>query len=111
MFAQSVATHLKHNRAGEFISLFENEAIPILRQQEGFQHAITFITPDGKDVVTISLWSNKKLAEAYQQHAYAGILDVLAKVFDGNPQVKTYEVCNSTIPVIAPADMAAAVHG
>src|SRR5688500_7321300 len=97
MFARSVSIRLKHESAGEFISLFESEAIPLLRQQDGFQQVITLIPPDGTEVVALSLWSDKQLAEAYHLQAYGDVLERLAQVLDGSPRVTTYEVCNSTV--------------
>jgi len=53
----------------------------------------------GAEVVAISLWSNKTLAEAYHLQGYEDVLERLAKVLDGSPHVRTYEVCNSTVAV------------
>lgn len=104
MVARVVGLHLKKNSSEEFISVFEDEAVPLLRQQHGFQQVITLITPDGDDVIALSLWSNKADAEAYHLQGYEAILERLAKVLDGSPQVKTYKVCSST-----PQDLTARV--
>jgi hypothetical protein len=101
VFARSVSLHLKRNSAGEFITLFQSEAIPFLRLQAGFQDALTLVTPDGKDTVVISLWANKALAEAYQLNGYPELLRKLAPVMEGRPQVTTYEVGNSTLSLDA----------
>ena len=57
MFARSVSIRLRQGTAEEFIHLFENEAIPLLREQDGFQQVITLINPDRTEVVALSLWS------------------------------------------------------
>ena len=63
MFARSVFIQLRQGTAEEFIHLFESEAIPLLREQDGFQQVITLINPDRTEVVALSLWSERQLAE------------------------------------------------
>jgi len=101
MFARSVSLHLKPNSVAEFTRALENEVIPLLRKQKGFQDEITFIAPGGNEAVGISLWDQKNDAEAYHRGTYPEVQKALAKVLDGPPQVKTYEVSNSTFHKIA----------
>ena len=42
MFARSVSLYLKPNSVAEFTRAIENEVIPLLRKQKGFQDEITF---------------------------------------------------------------------
>jgi len=101
MFARSVSLHLKPNSVAEFTRALENEVIPLLRKQKGFQDEITFIGPGGNEAVGISLWDQKDNAEAYHRGTYAEVQKALAKVLDGAPQLQTYEVSNSTFHKIA----------
>ena len=101
MFARSISIRLKPNTVAEFTQLIEKEALPTLRKQKGFQDEITFVVPGGVEAVGISLWDKKENAEAYGRDAYPGVLKTLGKVVDGTPQVRTYEVCNSTFHKIA----------
>ena len=58
----------------------------------------------GADAIGISVWDLKENAESYGRGAYAEVLKVLEPLFEGTPQVQTYEVTNSTfhkIPVRA----------
>ena len=56
MFARNVAIHLKPNTLSEFTRIFDNEVLPILRKQTGFQDEVTLsTTPTGMDVIAISL--------------------------------------------------------
>jgi hypothetical protein len=43
MFARSVAFHLKPGRAGEFTRLLDQNVMPVLRKQKGFQDEISLI--------------------------------------------------------------------
>ena len=62
---------------------------------------MTFVVPGGAEAVGISLWDQKDNADAYSRDAYPGVLKALGKVVEGTPQVRIYEVCNSTFHKIA----------
>jgi hypothetical protein len=101
MFARSVTVRLKPNNVAEFTKLIENETLPLLRKQKGFEGEMTFLAPGGAEAVGISLWDQKASAEAYNRDAYPGVLKALGKVVEGTPEVRTYEVANSTFHKIA----------
>jgi hypothetical protein len=101
MVARSISVHLKPNSVAEFTRLIEQETLPLLRKQKGFQDEMTFVVPGGAEAVGISLWDQKENADAYSRDAYPGVLKALAKVVEGTPQVRIYEVCNSTFHKLA----------
>ena len=101
MFARKVSRKLKPNAVAEFTQSLEKDVIPMLRRQKGFQDEITFVTPNGTEVVGISLWDDKEDAEAYERRAYPAVLKALEKVAEGTPEIQTYEVTNSTFHKIA----------
>src|ERR1700674_468850 len=101
MFARSLTIRLKPNSIGEFTRLIETESLPTLRKQKGFQDELTFVVAGGAEAVAISLWDKKENAEAYGREGYPGVLKALGKAVEGTPQVRTYEVCNSTFHKIA----------
>lgn len=103
MFARTVRMQLKPNSVAEFTHTVEKEVIPLLRKQAGFKDEITFIPSGEKEAVAISLWEQKENAETYQRESYPKMLETLAKVIEGTPQVQTSEVCNSTWYKIAAA--------
>ena len=98
MFARHVSMHLKPNTHAEFAQTIEKEIIPLLRKQNGFQDEIAFVAEGtGTEVVAISLWDKKEDAEAYHRGSYPEVLKALAKVVDGTPEVRNFEVANSTL--------------
>lgn len=98
MFARNVAIRLKPNSLAEFTRTFDNEVLPILRRQIGFQDEIMFSTsPTGTDVIAISLWDTKEHAEAYNAAGYPEVLKSLNKVLDGAPKVRVSDVISSTL--------------
>ena len=101
MFARSISIHLKANSVAEFTRTLDEQVIPTLRKQKGFQDEIAFVAPNGTEAVSVSLWDQKANAEAYQLRAYPEMLETMAKVLDGTPQLHTYEVSNSTFHKIA----------
>ena len=96
MFARKVSLQLKPNSVTEFTQTIENDIIPLLRKQQGFQDEIAFVVPDGTEAVSVSVWTRKEHAEAYHRGTYPRVLKALANVVEGTPQVHTYEVSNST---------------
>ena len=101
MYARSVWINLKPNRAKEFALKLEQDILPLLKRQSGFQDEITFLGEGGKHAVAISLWDRKESAEQYGRDTYPQVLKGLAKVVDGTPEVHAYEVSNSTFHKIA----------
>ena len=99
MFARSVS--VQPNTVAEFTQLMEKETVPTLRKQKGFKDLISLVVPWGAEALSISLWETKENAEAYNRDSYPGVLKALGKVIEGTPQVRTYEVANSTFHKIA----------
>lgn len=103
MFARKVWMQLKPGSIAKFSLLMEQEVIPLLRKQKGFQDEITFFTPSREDVFGISFWEKAEQAEAYNRLMYPAVLKILSGLIDGNPRIETYEVVNSTFHKLAVA--------
>jgi hypothetical protein len=103
MFARNISIHLKSNMLSDYTRTFENEVLPLLRKQKGFQDEITLSNPGSLDVVAISLWENKANAEAYNTNTYPEVLKTFARMIDGTPRVQTFESVTSTFHKVAVA--------
>jgi hypothetical protein len=101
MFARSVSFQLKPGRSADFTKALETDIIPVLRKQKGFQDEITFVAEGGKEAIGISLWDLKENAETYARGSYPGVVKAMDHVIEGTPQVRTYDVTNSTFHKIA----------
>jgi heme-degrading monooxygenase HmoA len=98
MFSRHVTMHLKPNTRAELAQTIEKEIIPLLRKQNGFQDEVVFFPAGaGTEVIAISLWDKKEDAEAYHRGSYPEVLKALAKVVDGTPEVRNFEVAHSTL--------------
>ena len=102
MFARKVAALLKPNSLPEFANLMECEILPWLRKQEGFLDLIILAVPDRDEVATISFWDRQADAEAYQESVYPEVVEILGRLLDGVPYVKTFDVVSSTLQRVAP---------
>ncbi len=103
MFARRVYMRLKSNSVAEFTQRLENDILPLLRKQKGFQDEITFVTQGGREAFGISLWDKAENAEAYNRETYPEVAKFLATVVEGAPKIETYDVANSTFHKIAAA--------
>ena len=102
MFARSVSTNLKPGTLAEFTKTMENEIVPWLRKQKGFQDAIILAVPGGREVVAISFWDQKENAQVYNSTGYPEVLKILGKLLDGPPHVRTFDVVSSTLQQVVP---------
>ena len=97
MYGRTVTFQLKPNSFTEFTRHQEAEIVPILRKHKGFQDVVTLVTPDKKQVQSISLWDRMEDAEAYDRSGYKEVSKLLATVVEGTPKVENMEVATTTI--------------
>jgi heme-degrading monooxygenase HmoA len=96
MFARHVTLQVKPNFATEFPITFEKEILPLLKKQKGFLDELLLVTPEKKELVAISLWDTKELADVYHRETYPKIQKLLEKFTVGEPIVKKLEAEYST---------------
>lgn len=97
MFARKVCVKLHPGSAVAFSRLLKNEIIPILSGQEGFYDEISIVSGERNEAVAISLWDRADSAEVYHRDTYPQVLKTLEGVIEGEPQLQTFAVSNSTI--------------
>jgi quinol monooxygenase YgiN len=96
MYSRHVTCQLKPITREELTQLFDREILPVLQKQNGFNEEITFVDPDGKQVLAISMWESKESADTYSRETYPQVLKSLSRVIEGTPQVRGYDVAVST---------------
>jgi len=106
MFARIVSMKLKNNAATKFTQTFETDVIPVLRKQNGFRDEISLLAPERSEVTGISFWNKRENAEEYNRTTYPGVLKTLSEVVEGTPEVRIFEVSNSTFHKIAAGQVA-----
>lgn len=95
MFARNVTFSVKPNMDREIAIKFEKEVLPILRTANGFKDQIT-LSRDKNEIVSISLWDKKEQLDAYVKNTDAQVVKILSPLYTGSPDVRNYEVTNST---------------
>ncbi|HVR44655.1 MAG TPA: antibiotic biosynthesis monooxygenase [Thermoanaerobaculia bacterium] len=102
MFARNVTFSIKPNMDHQIAVKFEKEVLPLLRKANGFRDQIT-LSRDKNEIVGISLWENREQLDAYVKDTDAQVVRILSPLFNGTPDVRTYEVTNSTNHKVAAA--------
>jgi hypothetical protein len=97
MLARKVAVRLVPHALEEFKDLVENEILPWLQKQEGFLDLITLAVPGDEEVAVISFWDHDVSVPGSGWSAYPEGLDILEKILDGVPYLKTFHVVSSTL--------------
>ena len=100
MFARHVRMQLKADGRPGFVKAIDNEAIPSLKKFAGFTGEIVLVSNDGREAIGISMWDTKEHAETYNRQGYADVMKSLEKFTEGKPELRTYEMTNSTVEKI-----------
>ncbi|MGZ4809350.1 MAG: hypothetical protein ACXVIJ_02020 [Thermoanaerobaculia bacterium] len=95
MFARNVTFSVKPTMDHEMAVKFEKEVLPLLRKSNGFRDQIT-LSRDKNEIVGISLWDNKEQLDSYVKNTDPQVVKILSPLYNGTPDVRTYEVTNST---------------
>ena len=96
MFARMVSTHLKPGIFAEATQTLESDVIPLLRKQQGFRDEVSIFDESKEEAISITFWDNKKDAEKYARETYPRVLTTMESLLEGAPQVRSFEVSNST---------------
>ncbi len=104
MFTRIVYLTLKTNAAPEFAKVVEQDVVPKLRAELGFQDELLFISAGGPDVVSISIWDSREGAENHARSAYPQVLRILERFIEGTPSVETCQLGYSTLHRTGPSE-------
>lgn len=102
MFTRVVDITSKTGKARDLTRLVNDRVLPILKNQPGFLDEITLVSDeDPNRLLAISFWKSKEHAENYQREQFNKVTDTISNLIEGTPQVRTFEVEQSTIHKIA----------
>jgi heme-degrading monooxygenase HmoA len=96
MFTRHVTVKLKRSTFSEFLRLLDNQIIPLLKRQNGFQDEIVLVSPERLEVIGMSFWETREDAELYNRSQYAQVLGTLSMLLEGTPKVEIFEVSRWT---------------
>ena len=96
MFVRQVKAHFKPEKFDMFNKRFEKEVIPMLKKQAGFRDELTFFDKDKDEVYSMSFWDTKQNADMYARDLYPSIHRKMEDTLEDKPQIRSFEVANST---------------
>jgi len=96
IFARAVSIKVKPGCEAELSRIIEQDVLPLFRMERDFLGLLAFISPDGTEALSFSLWDQEKNADA-NCPADLSTLTALASVIRGTPSVEVYTVSNSTL--------------
>lgn len=92
--ARSVRFDIAPNKNEEFHTLFNNEVLPTLRKQDGFQDELLLVT--GQHVLAISVWNNLDAARKYETATYPQLDKALRPIMTGKPTVEKFQYASQS---------------
>ena len=102
MFTRLVEVTSKTGKARDLTRSVNEKVLPILKNQPGFLDEITLISDeDPNRILAISFWKSREHAENYHREHFQTITNTLSNFLEGTPEVRTFEVDNSTIQKIS----------
>lgn len=96
MFARILRMKLKPGGAKDFARFADDEIVPAMMKFAGLVGQITMVSSNGKEAIGVSLWDREEHAETYNQERSAVVLKALEKHTEGKPELRTYDVTNTT---------------
>lgn len=99
MYARILRMKLKPNAAKGFVRVHDDEIIPALKRFTGFSGLLTMVSTDGAEAIGLSMWERKANAESYAKEGSSTVLKALERYVEGTPEVRTYDLTNSTLEV------------
>ena len=96
MFIRQVKAHFKPEKFDLFKKRLEKEVIPMLQSQKGFRDELSFFDKDKDEAIAMSFWDTKEYAEKYARDLYPTVHKKMEDVLEDTPQVRSFEVANST---------------
>jgi hypothetical protein len=96
MFSRIVSMRPKANTVVQLTKTLEDQILPLLRKQDGFQDEVCLVSADTKKAIIISFWDRQENADKYAANAYPQILTAVKPLLEEDPIVKNYEILSST---------------
>ena len=96
MYVRQVMGHYRPEKFKLFGQRFEKEVLPLLQEQKGFRDELSFFDKEKNEAISMSFWDTKKYADQYAQDLYPSIHKKMEDTLEDTPQIRSFEVANST---------------
>ncbi len=102
MFTRVVELTSKSGKAQELSNTINEQAVPILKKQNGFVDEIILNSDAEPDrVLALSFWKTKEDAERYHREQYKNIHESVRHLLQVEPNIRTFDVHTTTGQKIA----------
>jgi heme-degrading monooxygenase HmoA len=102
MFTRVVEVTSKAGKGRELTRTVSEKVLPILKNQPGFLDEITLVSDqDPNRILAISFWNSRENADVYQRDQFSKVNEIIRNLIEETPQVRTFEVEQSTVHKIA----------
>ncbi|HLZ23106.1 MAG TPA: antibiotic biosynthesis monooxygenase [Ktedonobacterales bacterium] len=92
MHASITTVHLQPDKIAEATALYQNNVVPFVKTQHGFQGMYLLTDPSGTGQ-SISLWESEADGQAYEANGvYREQVSKFAAFFSAPPSLATYDV-------------------
>lgn len=108
MISRIVTCTVKPDKITEFRDKLKTEVLPNITRQHGFVDLVESLDDGSGTFVCTSLWNTRQDVEHYDQTLFQEIAQSLMPLLDGQPDIKTLTVENSTVHDITSGRSAAA---
>jgi heme-degrading monooxygenase HmoA len=93
MHARVTTLHIRPDKVDESVALFEQQIVPVLKAQPGFQGVRLLVNRASGDGLAISQWNSEAEGQAYEASGtYRQLVGMVAANFSAPPSLATYEV-------------------
>ena len=96
MFVRQVTAHFQPGKSDLFNQRLEKDVVPLLEKQPGFRDELSFFDKENDEAIAMSFWDTQKDAENYHRDIYPQVSKKMEDAIIGTPEVRTFEVNNST---------------
>jgi heme-degrading monooxygenase HmoA len=97
MFTRVVELTSKSGKAKELSNTINEQAVPILKKQQGFVDEIILNSDAEPDrVLALSFWKTKEDAERYHREQYKNIHESVRHLLQTEPHIRTFDVHTTT---------------
>ena len=108
MISRIVSCTIKPEKIGEFRNTLKTAVLPNIARQEGFVDLVESLDAESGVFVCTTLWNTRQDVEHYDQGLFQEIAQKLMPLVEGQPDIKTLAVENSTVHDISSGRSAAA---
>jgi heme-degrading monooxygenase HmoA len=98
MFTRVVEITSKPGKARELSRTISDKVLTILKNQPGFVDEILLMSADSQDrLLALSFWNTSEDAQKYNREQFPKVTELMKNLIEGQPQVRTYNVDQSTV--------------